>query len=32
MTTDSPLPSPGREIETLDALTSEQADAVLALL
>ncbi|WP_031085609.1 mycothiol synthase [Streptomyces sp. NRRL WC-3549] len=32
MTTDAPLPSPGREIETLDALTPEQADAVLALL
>jgi mycothiol synthase len=32
MTTDSPLPSPGREIETLDALTPEQAEAVLALL
>ncbi|MGW1818861.1 mycothiol synthase [Streptomyces sp. NPDC002125] len=30
--TDAPLPSPGREIETLDALTPEQADAVLALL
>ncbi|MFF5900704.1 mycothiol synthase [Streptomyces argenteolus] len=32
MTTDAPLPSPGREIETLDALTPEQADAVLTLL
>lgn len=32
MTTDVPLPSPGREIQTLDALTSEQADAVSALL
>ncbi|MCX5411136.1 mycothiol synthase [Streptomyces sp. NBC_00059] len=32
MTTDAPLPSPGREIETLDALTPEQADGVLALL
>ncbi|MFE9910890.1 mycothiol synthase [Streptomyces clavifer] len=32
MTTDAPLPSPGRAIETLDALSPEQADAVLALL
>ncbi|MEU0299208.1 mycothiol synthase [Streptomyces sp. NPDC006175] len=32
MTTDVPLPSPGREIETLDALTAEQAQAVSALL
>ncbi|MFE7749500.1 mycothiol synthase [Streptomyces sp. NPDC057428] len=32
MTTDAPLPAPGREIETLDVLTTEQADAVLALL
>ncbi|MFJ8754084.1 mycothiol synthase [Streptomyces sp. NPDC102441] len=32
MTTDAPLPSPGREIETLDALTAEQAQAVSALL
>ncbi|MFD3652252.1 mycothiol synthase [Streptomyces sp. 24-1644] len=32
MTTDVPLPSPGREIQTLDALTPEQADAVLDLL
>ncbi|GAA3003114.1 mycothiol synthase [Streptomyces fulvorobeus] len=32
MTTDVPLPSPGRELQTLDALTPEQADAVLDLL
>ncbi|WP_069171432.1 mycothiol synthase [Streptomyces griseus] len=32
MTTDVPLPAPGRTIQTLDALTPEQADAVLALL
>ncbi|MEU5714961.1 mycothiol synthase [Streptomyces sp. NPDC020403] len=32
MTTDVPLPAPGRAIQTLDALTPEQADAVLALL
>ncbi|MFF4249151.1 mycothiol synthase [Streptomyces sp. NPDC001822] len=32
MTTDAPLPAPGRVIETLDELTPEQADAVLALL
>ncbi|MEU8674349.1 mycothiol synthase [Streptomyces sp. NPDC048560] len=32
MTTDVPLPSPGREIQTLDALTPEQAEAVLDLL
>lgn len=32
MTTDVPLPSPGREIQTLDALTPDQADAVLDLL
>ncbi|WP_327116292.1 mycothiol synthase [Streptomyces sp. NBC_01341] len=32
MTTDAPLPAPGREIETLDVLTPEQADTVLALL
>ena len=32
MTTDVPLPSPGREIHTLDALTPEQAEAVLDLL
>ncbi|MFC9248178.1 mycothiol synthase [Streptomyces sp. NPDC057136] len=32
MTTDVPLPSPGREIQTLDALTPDQSDAVLGLL
>ncbi|GGZ09353.1 mycothiol synthase [Streptomyces nitrosporeus] len=32
MTTDAPLPAPGREIETLDALTPGQAEAVSALL
>ncbi|MDQ0985363.1 mycothiol synthase [Streptomyces sp. V2I9] len=32
MTTDASLPAPGREIRTLDALDSAQADAVLALL
>ncbi|NEE12368.1 mycothiol synthase, partial [Streptomyces sp. SID7499] len=32
MTTDAPLPAPGREVRTLDALDSAQADAVLALL
>ncbi|MBK5995381.1 GNAT family N-acetyltransferase [Streptomyces sp. MBT58] len=32
MTTDAPLPSPGREIQALDALDPAQADAVLELL
>ncbi len=32
MTTDAPLPAPGREVHTLDALDSAQAEAVLALL
>ncbi|MCX4970339.1 mycothiol synthase [Streptomyces sp. NBC_00654] len=32
MTTDVPLPAPGREIQTLDALDPAQAEAVLALL
>ncbi|HEY9440937.1 MAG TPA: mycothiol synthase [Streptomyces sp.] len=32
MTMDAPLPSPGREIQALDTLTPEQADAVSALL
>ncbi|WP_299539604.1 mycothiol synthase [uncultured Streptomyces sp.] len=32
MTNDVPLPAPGREIETLDALTPDQSDAVLDLL
>ncbi|MCX4675438.1 mycothiol synthase [Streptomyces sp. NBC_01433] len=32
MTTDVPLPAPGREIQTLDALDPAQAEAVLDLL
>ncbi|MFJ1883081.1 mycothiol synthase [Streptomyces sp. NPDC088137] len=32
MTTDAPLPAPGREIRTLDELSPEQADAVSDLL
>ncbi|MFG2600362.1 mycothiol synthase [Streptomyces sp. NPDC048462] len=32
MTTDVPLPAPGREIQTLDALSPEQAEAVSGLL
>jgi len=32
MTTDVPLPAPGREIQTLDVLSPEQADAVTGLL
>lgn len=32
MTTDAPLPAPGREIQTLDVLAPVQADAVLDLL
>ncbi|MFD4130352.1 mycothiol synthase [Streptomyces globisporus] len=32
MTTDAPLPAPGREIQALDALDPAQAEAVLALL
>ncbi|MEU5160833.1 mycothiol synthase [Streptomyces sp. NPDC020875] len=32
MTTDGVLPEPGRRIDSLDVLTADQADAVLALL
>ncbi|TXR96226.1 mycothiol synthase, partial [Streptomyces sp. col6] len=32
MTTDVPLPAPGREIQTLDTLSPDQAAGVLDLL